>query len=124
MASDQGMSDLTRYTYCRQALAVIKQRIQSSQTRAVLAVNAELLGSYWDIGQQLDAWQRERAWGSVVLEQMVQDLQASYPGIKGFSRASLFAMRQFCAFFSSHSLKLSHSPWDNCPEGHARTLMA
>jgi hypothetical protein len=60
---------------------------------AVLAVNAELLGLYWDIGRQLDAWQRERAWGSAVLEQMTLDLQASYPDMKGFSRTSLFAMR-------------------------------
>jgi len=63
-------------------------------------VNAELLGLYWEIGRQLDAWQRERAWGSAAVEQMAQDLQASYPGMKGFSRTSLFAMRQFHAFFS------------------------
>ena len=37
----------------------------------------------------------------VVVEQMAQDLQASYPGMKGFSRTSLFAMRQFYAFFSA-----------------------
>ena len=38
-----GMSEITHHTDYRQALAAIKQRIQSSQTRAVLAVNAELL---------------------------------------------------------------------------------
>ena len=64
------MSEITHHTDYRQALAVIKQRIQVSQTRAVLAVNAELLGLYWDIGRQLDAWQRERAWGSAVVAQM------------------------------------------------------
>jgi hypothetical protein len=30
-----------------------------------------------------------------VVEQMAQDLQASYPGMKGFARSSLFALRQF-----------------------------
>jgi hypothetical protein len=64
------MSDITHHTDYRQALAAIKQRIQSLQTRAVLAVNTELLGLYWDIGRQLDAWQRERAWGSAVVEQI------------------------------------------------------
>ncbi|MGN6828882.1 DUF1016 N-terminal domain-containing protein [Paucibacter sp. M5-1] len=44
---------------------------------------------------QLDAWQRERAWGTAAVEQMALDLQASYPGMKGFSRTSLFAIRQF-----------------------------
>ena len=66
------MSEITHHTDYREALATIKQRIQAAQTRAVLAVNAELLGLYWDIGCQLDAWQRERAWGSAVVEQMAQ----------------------------------------------------
>ena len=118
-----GMSEITHHTDYRQALAAIKQRIQSSQTRAVLAVNAELLGLYWDIGRQLDAWQRERAWGSAVVEQMAQDLQASYPGMKGFSRSSLFAMRQFFAFFSPR-FEVVPQPVGQLPWGHVRTLLA
>jgi predicted nuclease of restriction endonuclease-like (RecB) superfamily len=117
------MSEITHHTDYRQALAAIKQRIQSSQTRAVLAVNAELLGLYWDIGRQLDAWQRERAWGSAVVEQMAQDLQASYPGMKGFSRTSLFAMRQFYAFFSPR-FEVVPQPVGQMPWGHVRTLLA
>jgi predicted nuclease of restriction endonuclease-like (RecB) superfamily len=117
------MSDITHHTDYRQALAAIKQRIQSSQTRAVLAVNAELLNLYWDIGRQLEAWQRERAWGSAVVEQMAQDLQASYPGMKGFSRTSLFAMRQFYAFFSPQ-FAFVPQPVGQMPWGHVRTLLA
>jgi predicted nuclease of restriction endonuclease-like (RecB) superfamily len=117
------MSTITHHTDYRQALAAIKQRIQSSQIRSVLAVNAELLGLYWDIGRQLDAWQRERAWGSAVVEQMAQDLQASYPGLKGFSRTSLFAMRQFYAFFSPR-FEVVPQPVGQMPWGHVRTLLA
>ncbi len=117
------MNDITHHTDYRQALAAIKQRIQSSQTRAVLAVNAELLALYWDIGRQLDAWQRERAWGSAVVEQMALDLQASYPGIKGFSRTSLFAMRQFYTFFSPQ-FDVVPQPVGQMPWGHVRTLLA
>jgi hypothetical protein len=39
-------------------LADIKQRIRQTQTRAVLAVNAELIRLYWEIGQMLDARQK------------------------------------------------------------------
>ena len=117
------MGNITHHSDYRLALAAIKQRIQSSQTRAVLAVNAELLGLYWDIGRQLDAWQRERAWGSAVVEQMAQDLQASYPGMKGFSRTSLFAMRQFYAFFSPQ-FQVVPQPVGQMPWGHVRTLLA
>lgn len=116
------MSEITNHTDYRQALAAIKQRIQSSQTRAVLAVNVELLGLYWDIGRQLETWQRERAWGSAVVEQMAQDLQASYPGMKGFSRTSLFAMRQFYAFFSPR-FEVVPQPVGQMPWGHVRTLL-
>ncbi len=116
------MSDITHHADYRQALASIKQRIQTSQTRAVLAVNAELLNLYWDIGRQLDAWQRERAWGSAVVEQMALDLQDSYPGVKGFSRTSLFAMRQFYAFFSPQ-FEVVPQPVGQMPWGHVRTLL-
>ena len=116
------MTDITRHTDYRQAIAAIKQRIQASQTRAVLAVNAELLNLYWDIGRQLDAWQRERAWGSAMVEQMALDLQASYPGIKGFSRTSLFAMRQFYAFFSPQ-FEVIPQPVGQMPSGNVHTLL-
>jgi len=39
-------------------LADIKQRIRQAQTQAVLAVNAELIRLYWEIGQMLDARQK------------------------------------------------------------------
>lgn len=116
------MAEITHNADYRQALAAIKQRIQTSQTRAVLAVNAELLNLYWDIGRQLDAWQRERAWGSAVVEQIARDLQASHPGMKGFSRTSLFAMRQFYAFFSLR-FEVVPQAVGQMPWGHVRTLL-
>lgn len=117
------MTNITHHSDYRQALAAIKQRIQASQAGAVLAVNAELLNLYWEIGRQLDVWQRERAWGSAVVEQMAQDLQASYPGMKGFSRTSLVAMRQFYAFFSPQ-FEVVPQPVGQMPWGHVRTLLA
>ena len=55
------MSDLTEYSGL---LAEIKTRIQAAQTRAVLAVNAELIRLYWQIGQLLDARQQSEGWGA------------------------------------------------------------
>ena len=89
----------------------------------MLAVNAELLGLYWEIGRQLAVWQRERSWGAAVVEQMALDLQATYPGMKGFSRTSLFAMRQFYAFFSPQ-FEVVPQPVGQMPWGHVRTLLA
>lgn len=54
------MSEITLNNDYRQALAAIKQRIQTSQIRAVLAVNVKLLGLYWDIAA---SWRRGSANG-------------------------------------------------------------
>ena len=43
------MSEITHHTDYRQTIAAVKQRLHASQTRAVLAVNAELLDLYLDI---------------------------------------------------------------------------
>jgi hypothetical protein len=83
------MSEITQHRDDRKALAAIKQRIQASQTRAVLAVNAEQLGLYWDSGPHLTLWQPEREWGSAVVKQMA-------------SETCLYAMRQIFAFFAPH----------------------
>ena len=119
------MTALAHHTDYRQGLEDIKRRIQSAQTRAVLAANTELLQLYWDIGRQLAQWQKERDWGTAVVEQMATDLQSTYPGIKGFSRPSLFAMRQFYAFCSPllEQFESASQPVRQIPWGHIRTLL-
>lgn len=119
------MTALAHHTDYRQGLEDIKRRIQSAQTRAVLAANTELLQLYWDIGRQLAQWQKERDWGTAVVEQMATDLQSAYPGIKGFSRPSLFAMRQFYAFLSPRfgQFEFVSQPGRQIPWGHIRTLL-
>ena len=91
----------------------------------MLAANTELLQLYWDIGRQLAQWQKERDWGTAVVEQMATDLQSAYPGIKGFSRPSLFAMRQFYAFLSPRfgQFEFVSQPVRQIPWGHIRTLL-
>ena len=106
-----------------QTLQAIKQRIQTARLRAMHAANTELLHLYWDIGRQLSMWQSERGWGAAVVEQMARDLQADNPGITGFSRTSLFAMRQMYAFFSPR-FEFVPQPVGQMPWGHVRTLLA
>jgi len=48
-------------------LADVKGRIQAAQMRAVLAVNAELVRLYWDIGRIIDERQRRAGWGAAVI---------------------------------------------------------
>ena len=76
-------------------LAEIKARIVGARTRAVLAVNSELIRLYWEIGHEiLDREQRE-GWGSGVINRLASDLRREFPGITGFSRSNLHYMRSF-----------------------------
>lgn len=76
-------------------LADIKQRIGEAQTRAILAVNRELLGLYWDIGRLIDARQKQQGWGAAVIPRLAKDLHNELPEEKGFSERNIKLMAQF-----------------------------
>jgi predicted nuclease of restriction endonuclease-like (RecB) superfamily len=71
----------------------LKARIQSTQIKAVLSVNREMILLYWEIGGQIIERQEHASWGSALLDRLSQDLQSSFPGIAGFSRRNLYRMR-------------------------------
>lgn len=45
-------------------LAEIKARVRHAQSRAVLAVNAELIRLYWEIGGLINQRQQQEGWGA------------------------------------------------------------
>jgi predicted nuclease of restriction endonuclease-like (RecB) superfamily len=80
-------------------LADIKQRIGQSQTRAILAVNSELISLYWSIGQLLDSRQKQEGWGARVIPQLSLDIRNELPDIKGFSERNI---KQMLAFYREY----------------------
>ncbi len=76
-------------------LAEVKERVRSAQYAALRAVNAELVGLYWDIGRMIVERQRDAEHGTAIAEQLSNDLRMEFPGIGGFSRRNLFYMREF-----------------------------
>lgn len=73
----------------------IKQRIRHAQTRAVLAVNAELIRLYWEIGALIDARQQQEGWGAGVIPRLARDLHNELPEEKGFSERNIKRMLAF-----------------------------
>lgn len=95
-------------------LANLKARIQTSQQRAVLAVNSELVLLYWHIGQEILARQAIEGWGAKVIEQLAKDLTAEFPTMKGFSARNLKYMRKFAAEWQDAQIVqevLAQLPW-------------
>ena len=76
-------------------LKEVKLRIKSSQLKAAVSVNRELISLYWEIGRSIQEKQDAEGWGSQVIEFLSKDLQNSFPGVQGFSRTNLFRMRAF-----------------------------
>ena len=72
----------------------IKRRIRFAQYEALRAVNQELVSLYWDIGRMIVGRQEGNTWGRAVVEKLAGDLQAEFPGTKGFSVQNLWYMRQ------------------------------
>lgn len=76
-------------------LGDVKGRIQSAQTRAVLAVNAELVRLYWDIGRIIDDRQQREGWGAAVIPRLAKALKNELPELKGFSERNIKLMLAF-----------------------------
>ena len=87
-------------------LADIKARVQSARIKAGLAANRELLALYWDIGRLILDRQKREGWGAKVIDRLASDLQRSFPGQQGFSRANLLFMRAFADAWSEKPIVL------------------
>ena len=81
-------------------LALVKERVRSAQYSALKAVNTELVGLYWDIGQMIVVRQGVEGWGKAVVEQLAADLRTEFPGVGGFSSSNLWRMK---AFFEAYT---------------------
>jgi len=87
------MDDISHKKYYGSLLGEIKQRIRSAQYEALKSVNKELITLYWDIGKMITKRQEGETWGKSVVEQLSEDLQTEFPGMKGFSERNLWRMR-------------------------------
>lgn len=73
----------------------IKERIRLAQYEALKTVNKELINLYWDIGKKTVEKQKKYNWGKSIVENLANDLQKEFPGIRGFSKDNLWRMRKF-----------------------------
>jgi hypothetical protein len=47
--------------------------------------------------------QQQAGWGKAVVERLAADLQAEFPGVRGFSAQNLWYMRQFFQEYTTAS---------------------
>lgn len=69
--------------------------IKHSRTKAIRAINAELIDLYWSIGEYISKKIEESEWGNSVVTELAKYIQQNEPEIKGFSDKNIWRMKQF-----------------------------
>jgi predicted nuclease of restriction endonuclease-like (RecB) superfamily len=73
----------------------IIQLIKQSQINAIIAVNAELINLYWNIGEYISKKVEKSEWGDSVVAELANFINKHEPEIKGFSDKNIWRMKQF-----------------------------
>lgn len=63
----------------------LKSKIQSTQIKAALSANKEMILLYWEFGKELYEKQEKKGWGNAIVDSLEKDLKKEFPNLKGFS---------------------------------------
>lgn len=99
----------------------LKTTIRSSQVRAALAVNQELVKLYWKIGSSILHQQKESHWGDKLIKNLSNDLRMAFPETQGFSETNLKRMRRFAENFPE--FEIGPQPVAQLPWGHISLIL-
>lgn len=69
--------------------------IHKARYNAIKSVNVELVKLYWSIGEYISKKIDAAEWGDAIVDQLADYIQSNHPAFKGFTRRSLYRMRQF-----------------------------
>ncbi len=86
------MSDIIKYNGDFESIIEI---IERSKTRAIRAVNAEMIEMYWQIGEYISKKAVSDGWGKSVVQDFADFLKREYPSAGGFSAQNIWRMKQF-----------------------------
>jgi predicted nuclease of restriction endonuclease-like (RecB) superfamily len=69
--------------------------IKRAQTRAYHSINRELINIYWQVGEYISLQIARAAWGEKSVVELARFIEKKHPDLKGYSRTTLYRMRQF-----------------------------
>ena len=79
----------------REWISGVSKRFRSSQIKAALRVNEEMLRFYWSLGRDLSLMNLEARYGSAFFQTVSRDLSKELPDIHAFSVTNLRYMKYF-----------------------------
>ena len=81
----------------------LKKDIRSTQIKAAIKVNTELLRLYWRMGADICEKQKSASWGDGWLKELSRELMAEFPDMKGLSHRNLQYIRQWYLFYNQRN---------------------
>ena len=78
------------------------------------AVNTALTDLYWQVGERISRKIQASEWGTGTVENLARFIAHTHPGLRGFSRANLFRMKQFYEAYRDAAIVsalLRQLPW-------------
>ena len=96
------------------AFAEVVEMIQAARGRAFSAVNTALVELYWELGEYISRKLEAATWGEGVVDALAAYIQRRHPNLRGYTRRSLFRMRQFFDAYKGQekvSALLTQLPW-------------
>lgn len=73
----------------------IVELIQASRSKAIHAVNTELINLYWMVGNYISVQLEKTSWGEKTVGELAVYIKKHHPEIKGFNLRGLYRMKQF-----------------------------
>lgn len=90
--------------------------IKQARYAAIKSVNAEQIKLFWQIGEYIDKKIESAQWGEGVVDRLAEYIQTNHSEFKGFTRRSLYRMRQFYQTYPKEqfvSAALTQMSWTN-----------
>ena len=88
-------------------ISEISRRFRSSQIKATVKVNSEMLHFYWQLGKELHEKKEYFSYGQAFYRTVSRDLRKELPNVKSFSETNLKYMQYFYEMYSQA---------ENCPQ--------
>ena len=99
------MSELMRLDEeYRSWMRELGSRYKTSQIKASIRVNNEMLMYYWSVGKDITERHADSRWGNKFFQNMSMDMADMIPNVKGFSPTNLRYMMRFYGLFQDISI--------------------
>ena len=96
---DNKETSITSDREYKKLLLELKEKVRSSQLKAAIKVNYELLDLYWTLGEYIVKNQEQHSWGDSFIKSLAKDLQKEFPDMKGFSETNIKYIRRWYSFY-------------------------